>query len=308
MSSRAKQIILPLIAALIWGTAFVAQDVCADSVHAFTFNTVRCFAAFIVLMAFYGVSRAYRAKKKGGEAACKPDKRGAAKTLLIAALLCGTALAVASNLQQAGMQLGTDGGKAGFITALYIVLVPITGLFMKKRVPGVFWIGVALAVAGLYLLCVGSDLSLSAGDLLMLLCAVAFTVQILLIDRFSNRLDSILFCASEFFVAGCWSLIGMLLFETPDWAAVWTYILPIMYVAVFSSGVAYLLQIVAQKQGNPALVSLLFSMEAVFAVIASVIILGQRMTLREYTGCVLMLAAVVVAQLVSAPKEKAGQG
>ena len=310
MSPRAKQIILPLTAALIWGTAFVAQDVCADSVPAFTFNTVRCFAAFVVLMYFYYIIKAVRMAKarSAGEELQAPspeERRSARRTLFIAALLCGTVLSIASNLQQAGMQLGTDSGKAGFITALYIVLVPIGGLFLKKRVPALFWLGVALAVAGLYLLCISSEFTLTTGDLLMLLCAVAFTVQILLIDRYSPHVDSILLCAWEFFVAGIWSALGMLVFESPDWAAVWAKMLPIMYVAVFSSGVAYLLQIVAQKQGNPSLVSLLFSMEAVFAVIASAIILGQRMTAREYAGCALMLAAVIVAQLV--PQRQAGR-
>ena len=302
MSAKAKQIIFPLTAALIWGTAFVAQDVCADRIQTFTFNTVRCFAAFVVLMLMGLAIKTIR--RRGGlgkeQAPAKSDRR----TLIVAALLCGTALAVASNLQQGGMQAGTDSGKAGFITALYIVLVPIGGLFLKKRVTGIFWLGVALAVAGLYLLCVNRQFTLTTGDFLTLLCAFAFAVQILLIDRYSGRLDSISLCAAEFFVAGIWSLAGMLLFEHPDWSEVWACMLPIMYVAVFSSGVAYLLQILAQREGNPAVVSLLFSMEAVFAVIASAIILKQSMTAREYAGCALMFAAVVISQL---PSPKGGR-
>ena len=264
MSPKVKQIVLPLIAALIWGTAFVAQDVCADRIPAFTFNTVRCFAAFIVLMLMSLALKAFRRAKGTLPQEKTPDeKRAYRRELLTAALLCGTVLAVASNLQQGGMQAGTDGGKAGFITALYIVLVPIGGLFLKKRVSGIFWLGVALAVAGLYLLCVNGSFRLSTGDLLTLACAFAFTVQILLIDRYSPKLDGVELCAAEFLVAGIWSLAGMLLFEKPDWAEVWACMLPIMYVAVFSSGVAYLLQIIAQKDGSPAVVSLLFSMEAV---------------------------------------------
>ena len=297
MGAKAKQIVFSLTAALIWGTAFVAQDVCADRIEAFTFNTVRCFAAFIVLML---ISLAIKAVKRGKgieEIRSAEEKKAYRKRLLIAALLCGTVLSIASNLQQGGMQAGTDSGKAGFITALYIVLVPIGGLFLKKKAPAMLWLGVGLAVAGLYLLCVSGSFRLSTGDLLTLACAFAFAVQILLIEKYSPSLDSVELCAAEFLVAGVWSLLGMLLLEHPDWSEVWACMLPIMYVAVFSSGVAYLLQILAQKDGDAAIVSLLFSMEAVFAVIASAIILHQRMTVREYIGCALMLAAVVVSQL-----------
>ena len=299
MSSKAKQIILPLLAAFIWGTAFVAQDVCADKIGAFTFNTLRCFAAFIVLMAIGAAIKAVK-KRRGTYGAVDrtpEEKRAYRRRLIIAAVLCGTVLGIASNLQQGGMQAGTDGGKAGFITALYIVLVPIGGLLLKKRVRPLFWLGVALAVVGLYLLCVSGEFRLSTGDLLTLACAFAFAVQILLIDRFSPSLDSVDLCAAEFFVAGIWSLAGMLLFERPDWTAISACVPQILYVAVFSSGVAYLLQIVAQREGDPAIVSLLFSMEAVFAVLASAVILGTRMTAREYAGCALMLCAVVISQL-----------
>ncbi|MBO6061317.1 MAG: DMT family transporter, partial [Clostridia bacterium] len=226
------------------------------------------------------------------------------RRLFIAALLCGTVLAIASNLQQGGMQAGTDGGKAGFITALYIVLVPRGGLFLKKKVQPIFWLGVALAVVGLYLLCVSGSFSLTTGDLLTLACAFAFAVQILLIDRFAPNLDSIELCAAEFLVAGVWSLIGLVIFEKPDVSGVVASIPQVLYVAVFSSGVAYLLQILAQKDGDPSIVSLLFSMEAVFAVIASAIILHQRMSPREYLGCVLMLAAVVISQLPAKGKAR----
>lgn len=302
MSVKAKQIILPLIAALIWGTAFVAQDVCSDRIGAFTFNTLRCFIAFVVLVALGAAIRAVAKKKgKAAEEKTPEEKRASRRRLVVAAVLCGTVLAIASNLQQGGMQAGTDGGKAGFITALYIVLVPIGGLFLGKKASPIFWLGVALAVAGLYLLCVSGSFSLTTGDLLTLACAFAFAVQILLIDHYAPGLDSISLCAAEFLVAGVWSLIGMLLFEKPEAAGIWASLPQVLYVAVFSSGVAYLLQILAQKEGDPAIVSLLFSMEAVFAVIASAIILGQRMNGREYLGCALMLAAVVISQL---PQQK----
>lgn len=297
MKSRLKQTVLPVITALIWGTAFVAQDVCSDHIPAMTFNALRFFIAVAFLLIIKALLRAF-----GRSLPLATEERPAyRKRLLIAAALCGCALAVASILQQAGMTLGTDSGKSGFITALYVVLVPIGGLFLKKRVKPIFWLALALAVIGLYLLCVGGKLTLALGDLLTLLCAVAFTVQILLIDRFAPGLDSIDFCCTEFIFAGIVSLAGAILFESPTADGVRACILPLLYVAVFSSGVAYLLQIVAQREGDAALVTILFSLEAVFSAIASAIILHQRMTAREYIGCALVFAAVLIAQ---APEKK----
>lgn len=298
MKHRLKQTVLPILTALIWGTAFVAQDVCADHITAMTFNTLRFFIAVVFLLIVKGIILLIRrSSKNSAPAVALPPRKGYFKRLAIGALLCGATLAVASILQQAGMDQGTDSGKSGFITALYVVLVPIGGLFLKKRVRPLFWFALFLAVTGLYLLCINGSLRLAPGDLLTLLCAVAFTVQILLIDRFAPGLDSIDFCCAEFVVAGTVSLIGMLLFETPSVTAIGECIIPVLYVAIFSSGIAYLLQIVAQREGDPALVTILFSLEAVFSAIASAIILRQRMSLREYLGCALMFAAVIIAQL-----------
>lgn len=293
MRKKLRSIILPLITALIWGTAFVAQDICADAIPPMTFNALRFFLAVAFLMAVRGPIRAFRRRR----ADPSPAPKGYFKTLAIAGALCGLALGVASFLQQAGMQAGTDAGKSGFITALYVVLVPIGGVILGKRLRKLFWAGLALAVVGLYLLCIGGSFSFAPGDLLTLGCAFAFTVQILLIDRFAGELDPIDFCIAEFLTAGLFSLIGMLLLEKPQGEAILQNLLPVLYVAFFSCGIAYLLQIVAQREGDPAIVSLLFSMESVFSVIASAIILHQRMTLREYLGCALILAAVVIAQL-----------
>lgn len=299
-----KTTVLPLITALIWGVAFAAQDVCADKVHAFTLNALRFFIAVVFLFIVRMLIRAFgnRGNKRDIARISDADKSHAHRTLIRAGLLCGLALGIASNLQQAGMQAGTDAGKAGFITALYIVLVPIFGLFLKKRAPRILWIGVALAVIGLYLLCIHSSITLASGDMLTLICAAVFAIQILLVDRYASQLDPILFCIAEFVVAGTISALGMLVFENPDWGAVASCILPILYIAVFSSGVAYLFQIIAQREGDPAVVSLLFSMESVFSVIAGAILLGQSMTAREYIGCALILVAVIIAQL---PEKKA---
>lgn len=296
---------LPLLTAFIWGTAFVAQDVCAEAVPPFAFNAIRFFIAVLFLLAVKGImqlikSRGRAASPDGAYPASEADgavPRGGIKTLVIAGALCGVALGVASNLQQAGMNAGTEAGKSGFITALYVVLVPIGGLMLKKHVPRIFWFALPLAVLGLYLLCISGEFRLAPGDLLTLLCAVAFTVQILLIDRFAGELDPVWFCIAEFLTAAALSFIGQLIFERPDWGVISGYALPILYVAVFSCGIAYLLQIIAQREGDPAIVSLLFSMESVFSVIGGAIILGQSMTAREYFGCALILAAVIIAQL-----------
>lgn len=298
VKSKLKQTLLPILTALIWGTAFVAQDVCSDHIPPMTFNALRFFIAVAFLLIIKTVLRAF------GKSLPAPQEERPAyrKRLLSAALLCGFALAAASILQQAGMSLGTDSGKSGFITALYVVLVPIGGLLLGKRVRPIFWLGLALAVLGLYLLCIGGKLTLAPGDLLTLLCAVMFTVQILLIDRFAPGLDSIDFCCAEFVAAGMICLAGALLFESPSASGVYACIFPLLYVAIFSSGVAYLLQIVAQREGDPALVTILFSLEAVFSAIASAIILNQRMTAREYIGCALVFAAVLIAQLPEGKK------
>ncbi|MBR3297967.1 MAG: DMT family transporter [Clostridia bacterium] len=312
MKNSFRSIFLPLLTAAIWGTAFVAQDVCAGNVPPVTFNAIRFALAVVFLLLVKGVISAFKKGRKsveagGGQAvgalrngageAWRTERLSGMRTLLIAGALCGFALAVASNLQQAGMEAGTDSGKAGFITALYVVLVPIGELLLKKRFPKVFWAGLALALVGLYLLCISGSFTLAPGDLLLLLCAAAFAVQILLIDRFAGSLDPISFCIAEFAFAAVFSAALALFIERPDWAKVLEYALPILYVAIFSCGIAYLLQIVAQREGDPAIVSLLFSMESVFSVIGGAIILSQRMTAREYAGCALILLAVIIAQL-----------
>ena len=298
MKAKLKTTLLPILTALIWGTAFVAQDVCAGRVPPMTFNALRFFIAVVFLFAVKLVMTAVR-RKKGVSAppSSIEERKKARRTLVTAGLLCGLALGVASILQQAGMEAGTDSGKSGFITALYVVLVPIGGLMLGRRLPGIFWAGLALAVLGLYLLCISGSFSFAPGDLLTLFCAAAFTVQILLIDKFASSLDPIEFCMAEFITAGLMALTGAVIFESPDRASVMECAFPILYVAVFSCGVAYLLQIIAQREGDPAIVSLLFSLESVFSVIGGAVILHQRMTAREYLGCALIFAAVVIAQL-----------
>lgn len=302
-TNQVRQVVMPLLAAFIWGTAFVAQDMCAEVIEPMTFNAVRSYVAVVVLLIIIWVFGKLSKDKPQRTAEEKEYDR---KQLLIGGICCGTALAVAANFQQAGMGAGTDAGKAGFITALYIVLVPICGLFLKKKVSLPVWISVVIAVVALYLLCITGDFTLQLGDLLLLLCALFFTVHILVIDHFTATVDGMKLSCVQFLVAAIWSTIGMAIFERPDWNAILSCALPILYVGIFSSGVAYTLQILAQKGSNPTVVTLLLSMESVFAVISGAIILHQRMSVREYLGCILMLIAVILAQIPFPLKKNTG--
>ncbi|NLT38870.1 MAG: DMT family transporter [Clostridiales bacterium] len=284
---RLFQIVLPVLAAMIWGSAFVFQSVAADSVDPFTFNASRSIIAAVFLAIILIFKR--RAPGSGKQ------RRGSRRKLFIGGILCGTALFAASNLQQLGLG-ETGAGKAGFITALYIVIVPVFGLFLRRRTSGLVWAGVALAVAGLYLLCVGSGFSIAASDLYLVLCALVFAAHILIIDRFAPDVGGIELSCAQFAVAGILSFICMLIFEDPDAAALRGAAWSILYVGIFSSGVAYTLQIIAQRYSDPAVVSLLLSLESVFAVIFGALILSERLSARELTGCALMLAAVTLAQ------------
>ena len=296
--NRIRQNVLPVLAALIWGTAFVAQSIGADYVGPFTFNAARAIIAFFFLLGLCAVLRLVR-KKQGAS-----QKAASHKDLVIGGLCCGTALAVATNLQQKGIETTTS-GKAGFITALYIVLVPIAGLLLKKRVGKAVWFGVVLAVAGLYCLCITEEFTIAPGDFYLLGCAVCFTVQIMAVDYFVQKVDGVELSCAQFFVVSIISTFGMFLTESPTLEALSYCVWPILYVGVFSSGVAYTLQILAQKDSNPTVVTLLLSLESVFATIAGALIMHDQMSVREYFGCVLMLSAVVLAQLPEGEKQTA---
>lgn len=316
--NNVRQVLFPILAALIWGTAFVAQDLCADVIDTFSFNAARSYIAVVVLLVIIFI---FDKLKKDKVELTPAEKKKARRDLLVGGFCCGTALAVASNFQQAGIAAGTEAGKAGFLTALYVVLVPLFGLFFRRKVSLPVWIAVALSVASLYLLCIKGEFTLAMGDLLVLVCAVCFAIHILVIDHFTVKVDGIKLSCVQFFVAAVWATLAKLvcailgangigdtsvvtsIFAMPDWAGIWACILPILYVGVFSSGIAYTLQILAQKDSNPTVVTILLSLESVFAVIAGAIILQQQMTGREYLGCVLMLVAVILAQIPN-PFEK----
>lgn len=299
--------LLLLLTAVIWGVAFVAQSVGMDYVGPFTFNFVRCIIGGLVLIPC--IILLDKLKEKDAPAGNAEAVTNAGtwhqKELFTGGICCGVALFVASNLQQFGIQYTTV-GKAGFITALYIVLVPLLGIFLKKAVGMKIWFSVLLAVAGLYLLCITEGFSIGAGDFLVLLCAVAFSVHILIIDYFSPKVDGVRMSCIQFFVCGLLSGIGMLAREQVNPGSVLQAWIPILYAGVMSCGVAYTLQIVGQKGMNPTVASLILSLESVVSVLAGWLLLGQKLSIREISGCVLMFGAIILAQLPDGKKSRTG--
>lgn len=294
-----KNLSLLFLTAFIWGTAFVAQAVGMDHIGPLTFNMARSFVGGIALIPVCLVFA--RIKSPEQRQAEKKER----KTLLLGGLCCGAALGVASALQQLGIQYTTV-GKAGFITALYIVIVPILGLFLRKKVGVKLWISVVIAVFGLYLLCMSGSLALQKGDFLVLLCAVVFSIHIMVIDYFSPKVDGVQMSCIQFFVAGILSAVGMLVMEgVPSPHALAVSWVPILYTGALSSGVGYTLQIIGQKGVNPTIASLVLSLESVISVLAGWVILHQSLSSREALGCVLMFCAIILAQLPEKKKEGA---
>lgn len=290
------------LAALIWGFAFVAQSAGMDYVGPFTFNAVRCIIGAIVLVP---VALLYKPENSTGN-----NKTGGVswfqrnKTLLLGGISCGIFLGVATNLQQIGI-LSTSVGKAGFLTALYIVLVPVAGLFFKKKCGISVWFGVVCSLIGLYLLCMTEgSFSLATGDLFLLGCAVVFTGHILVIDYFAPKVNGVWMSCIQFLVAGIISAIPMVLTETLTWEAVFAAKLPILYAGVMSCGVAYTLQILGQKNYNPTIAVLILSLESCFSVLGGFLILHETLSVRELSGCALMFVAIILAQLPGKSKEK----
>ncbi len=286
---------LLVLTAFIWGSAFVAQSVAMDAIEPFTFNTVRNFLGSLVLIPLVLFLRSRRTP----EEKAKENK----KTLLLGGICCGAALAVASMLQQYGIAMSTV-GKSGFITAMYIIIVPIIGVvFFKKRYSFLLWIGVAASLVGLYFLCMMGETSFGLGDLLLLLCAIVFSGHILIIDYFSPQVDCVAMSCIQFFVCGLLCLGPMLIFETPNISEIIAARVPILYAGIMSSGVAYTLQIVGQKHTPPVLASMIFSLESVFAALSGWLILKETLSFFEFFGCFLMFAAIIVAQLAPEKKE-----
>lgn len=280
-----KNSFILLLTAVIWGVAFVAQSVGMDYVGPFTFVCIRSFIGGIVLLPFLALRRKH--------ASAHPSNiRG----LWLGGLFCGLFLAAASLFQQFGIQTTTV-GKAGFITAFYIVLVPVLGLFFKKHCGIFVWLGVLLALIGLYLLCMTESFTIQSGDLMVFICALLFAGHILVIDHFTQQVDGVAMACIQFFVCGLVCAVPMLFFEKPALADLCSAWMPILYAGVLSSGVGYTLQIVGQKDMNPTIASLILSLESVVSVLAGLLILGQRLSLREALGCGFMFIAIILAQL-----------
>lgn len=284
---------------MIWGAAFVAQkSVTGEDVDAFTFQAARSALAALVLLPVIFIS-----DRKNG-APSKAHSKQERKTLWIGGILTGLVFTLASNLQQFGIE-ETTAGKAGFITAMYIILVPIVGLALRKKPDWNTWFGVLLAVGGLYLLCVQDGFSIGRGDLLVFLSAIGFTAHILIIDHFSPKVDGVRLSCIQFATCAVISTVLMLLTEQPSAAALRACALPIAYAGILSSGVGYTFQIIGQKYTSPTVASLLMSLESVFAAIAGWALLHESLSTRELGGCALMFAAIVLAQLPVKSKKSA---
>jgi len=281
---------LLLLTAAIWGLAFVAQKVGAEHVGAFTFNGIR-FAlgsiSLVPLILFFN-------KKKG-----KLDENSyesSLKPTIKAGIIAGCALFIATSLQQMGV-MGTTAGKAGFITGLYMVIVPLLGLFLKQKVNKSTWIGIVIAVIGLYLLSINEDFSISKGDLLVLIGTVGWAVHILLIDSFTKKIDPIKLSSIQFATCSILSLVMAIIFEDINMVDISAAIVPILYGGLLSVGVAYTLQVVAQKNAKPSHAAILLSMESVFGAIGGAMFLGERIGTRGLVGCALIFIAIIISQL-----------
>ena len=284
---KARNSVLLLLTALVWGVAFVAQRQGGASAGPYTFNCIRSFMGGLVLLPVIPFLDKYTAGKK-------PQSAQDRRRLSLGGTLCGMVLFVASTFQQMGIYYGTTAGKAGFLTACYILLVPVLGIFFRKKCGWNVWISILVAVVGLYFLCLTDSFSFQFSDGLVLLCAVCFSVHIMVIDHFSPLVDGVRMACIQFFVCGAWGMFPMIAVEMRGSIDVW---IPLLYAGVMSCGVGYTLQIVGQNGINPAIASLLMSLESVFSVLAGMLILHETMTGREILGCVLVFTAVIFAQM-----------
>lgn len=291
MKQQIKSSLILLLTATIWGVAFVAQSVGMEYIGPFTFNAIRCVLGGLVLIPVILVLK--KKKETGAENQEKEDK----KTLWAGGIACGVILCIASNLQQFGI-MEASVGKSGFFTALYIVMIPVIGIFIGKR-PGIkLWFCVALAVVGMYLLCMkDGSFTIERADIMLLLCALAFSFHILVVDYFSPKVDGVKMSCIQFFVCGVLSAVGMLLTETPDISNIQAAWLPLLYAGLLSCGVGYTLQIVGQKGINPVIASLIMSLESVISALAGWVILGQVLSPKEILGCILMFVAIIITQI-----------
>ena len=283
-----KSSLLLFLAAFIWGVAFVAQSVGMDYMGPLSFNGGRFLLGAAVLLPAVIIRR-----KKNKKAGILPADT---KTTIIGGICCGLAICSASIMQQFGVMYTTV-GKAGFITTLYIILVPFFGIFLKKKIPVTVWIGAIIAAFGMYLLCMSESLSLGKGDALVFICAILFSVHILVIDYFSPKADGVELSCIQFLTSGVIASVLALIFEKPAISYFVAGIVPLAYAGIMSCGVAYTFQILGQKDMDPTVASLILSLESVVAMLAGWVILQEALTKRELFGCFLVFCAVILVQL-----------
>lgn len=294
---KKRNTFLLVLTAFIWGIAFVAQSEGGDKIGAYSFNCIRSIIGSLFLIIVISILDKVGITKK-------PYNKKSQKTLLLGGVSCGFFLCIATNLQQMALYLGAPVGKAGFLTACYILLVPILGIFLKKKCGINVWIGVVFTLIGLYLLCINDSFSIKLYDILLMLCAFCFSIHILVIDYFSPKVDGLRMSCIQFMVCGILTSIPMFFIDImPDvslWLSGFTTLdawIPILYAGILSCGVAYTLQIVGQKGINPTVASLIMSLESVFSVLAGWVLLQQKLSTKELIGCLLIFIAVVLAQL-----------
>lgn len=295
--TQLKANILLLLTAAIWGLAFVAQKVGAEHVGAFTYNGIRFALGSISLIPLI----LFLNKKKGENEKTKNNDRDSLKLTVKAGIIAGCALFIATSLQQMGV-MGTTAGKAGFITGLYMVIVPILGLFLKQKVNKSTWLGIVIAIIGLYLLSINEDFSISNGDLLVLIGSVGWAIHILLIDNFTKKIDPLKLSSVQFATCSILSLVMAIIFEDINMVGISGAMVSILYGGLLSVGVAYTLQVVAQKNAKPSHAAILLSMESVFGALGGAMFLGERIGARGLVGCILIFIAIIISQLK--PSEK----
>lgn len=288
-NKRLRANFLLLLTAAIWGFAFTAQRVGSQYVGAFTFNGIRFALGGISLIPLIIY---FNKKNKSNNI-----KQAAGKTIL-PGILVGMLLFSGSTLQQIGL-IYTTAGKAGFLTGLYIVLVPVIGIFLKHKIEKTAWVGVVLAVAGLYLLSINENFSIAFGDLLQIIGAFFWAFHILTIDYFTKKVDALKLSCVQFATCSILSLISALIFEKITLSGITSAAVPILYGGLLSVGVAYTLQVVAQKYAKPSTAAIILSMESVFGAVGGAVILGETMSTRGYLGCVFILSGILVSQLKS---------
>lgn len=289
---------LLLLTATIWGFAFVAQRVGSQYVGAFTFNGIRFALGSISLIPLI----IYFNKRKKNDSNNESNIEVTTKKIILPGMLVGTVLYIGSTLQQIGL-IYTTAGKASFITGLYMVIVPIIGIFLKHKIGKNSWIGVGFAVVGLYLLSINENFNIGYGDLLEVIGSFFWAVHILTIDHFTNKVDSLKLSCIQFATCSFLSIISALTFEQITISGLSQALIPILYGGILSVGVAYTLQVVAQKNAKPSHAGIILSMESVFGAIGGALLLGESMSTRGYIGCILILAGILVSQIKFFPKQ-----